>query len=119
MAYLRRHSVSTRTQIHALQVLTSLRKTRAYRNRTKHFTEFASAFPEDLQRKICEEMWAGRLTTLALVRMIQEWDSLFVPELSLHVHEEMHVAKDVLCREGEASHSAYHVLQGRIRIHVQ
>jgi len=113
LEYLKQHSVSFKTQ---LQVLNSLQETRNSVSLQRHFLEFVDDFPEEVRRKICEEMWGKRLRSLDLLGQIGEWHRSFIPELALLVREDMLATRTIVCHEGDASIAAFMILRGELKV---
>jgi len=112
MRYFRHHGVSVEMQ---LQVLYCLHETsRAHTMRSRFRQLMMHHLPDELRRAISEELWTARLMTLGLILRISPWHADFITELALIVHEEILASKTVLCREGNASIAAYHIVKGRM-----
>jgi len=113
LKYLKCHGVGFKTQ---LQVLYRTQEVVSALKIKRHFNEFASDLPEELRRKICEEMWASWLLSLGLIVHMASWQKNFIQELALIVREEMLASKSIVFTEGDTSIAAYCVLYGRIAI---
>jgi len=113
LKHLRRHKVSSETQ---LQVLCCLQETREAAARQKHFNELLKEFPGELQRDICSEMWSCPLLSLGLIMHIAHWHEELLAELAMIISEETLASKSVVCHAGDSSIEAYYVVRGSLTV---
>ena len=97
------------------QVTCSILETWAARSMQRQFQRLMSeSLPDEQRRQVSEELWSTRLLTFGLARHLDGLNAAVAPALSLVVHEEVLVAKALLCREGTPSSPVSQVLSGRL-----
>jgi len=98
-------------------VLNNIKETGRSRKIQRHFQKLMSdELPEELRRRICQELWGHRLKSLDLIDIVVSWDKDLLVELAQIVHEETYASHALVCKEGEIAMTAYLILWGRLHV---
>ena len=113
MSYLKKHGVTSETQLSVLQIIRS-----GLEARQEHlsFQRSLNQVPAEVQRTIWQEIWIAKLMTLGLIREVCAWDGRFVLELAQIAREAIYAPKVCVFKHDDLATAAYHITHGEISI---